>query len=190
MRLRDSEAKWIEERVKEGGQLKLAYAWIGHTGQTNLVTFNLALVFAREIEQYHPIRIMAIDLNALHNGIVIATVEENRILQRGVLRPDLVRIGKLQKEISRLDSICNKKGEHCKMATELKSRLWRLLRRFEDEVADWLVHEARRNKAAVVIDVPEDESMRQLKESGYAPERKIFLNLGRLRRRLSFQSSF
>ena len=184
VRLRDSEAKWIEERVKEGGQLKLAYAWIGHTGQTNLVTFNLALVFAREIEQYHPIRIMAIDLNALHNGIVIATVEENRILQRGVLRPDLRKINNIQREISRYDRLCAKKGEHCKMATELKSRVWRLLRHFEDEMAKKLVRLAVQYKATIVVDVPLDETMRKLKEGRYSPGKKIYLNIGRLRRRI------
>ncbi|MEM4806200.1 MAG: transposase [Thermofilaceae archaeon] len=180
IKLKKSEIKWIRQRVEEGGQLKLAYAWIG-TRQTNLVTFNLALVFAREIEQYHPIRILAIDLNALHNGVVIATVEENRILQRGVLRPD-VRVEKLQKEISRLDSLCAERGEHCKMATEAKSRLWRLLRHFEDEMAKKLVRLAVQYKATIVVDVPLDETMRKLREGRYS--KKIYLNIGRLRRRL------
>ncbi|MCX8136147.1 RNA-guided endonuclease InsQ/TnpB family protein [Pyrobaculum aerophilum] len=184
VRLRDSEAKWIVERVKEGGRLVLALAWVGRVKRMNITTFNLALVFARKVVQYQPKRLLAVDLNALHNGIVWAVVDGVRVLRKGVLRPDVGEIGRLQREVSRLDSLCSERGEYCKQAMTLKSRLWRLLRKFEDEVADWLVHEARRNKAAVVIDVPEDESMRQLKESGYAPERKIFLNLGRLRRRL------
>jgi putative transposase len=184
MRLRDSETRWIEERVREGGRLVLTFAWVGRVRGRNVVSFNVALVFARGAQPITPRRILAVDLNALHNGIVWAVVDGVRVLRKGVLRPDVGEIGRLQREVSRLDSLCSERGEYCKQAMTLKSRLWRLLRKFEDEVADWLVHEARRNKAAVVIDVPEDESMRQLKESGYAPERKIFLNLGRLRRRL------
>jgi len=41
-----------------------------------------------------------------------------------------------------------------------------------------------RYRAAIVADVPDDESMRELKEGRYSAERKIFLNFGRLRRRI------
>ncbi|MEM4438315.1 MAG: zinc ribbon domain-containing protein [Pyrobaculum sp.] len=182
IRLRKSEIKWIRQRLEEGGQLKLAYAWIGHTRQTNLVAFNLALVFARETEQYHPIRIMAIDLNALHNGVSWGVVDGERVIRRDTERPDLVRVGKLQKEISRLDSLCAE--DYCEKAREAKSRLWRLLRRFEDEAAKRLVELAIKQKAAIVVDAPEDESVRELMEGNYTPNRKIYLNIGRLRRRI------
>jgi putative transposase len=43
---------------------------------------------------------------------------------------------------------------------------------------------ARKRKAAIVVDVPDDKSIRKLKEGGYASERKAFLSLGRIRRRL------
>ena len=39
-------------------------------------------------------------------------------------------------------------------------------------------------KAAIVADVPDDESIRQLKEDRYNAEKKIMLNFGRLRRRV------
>ena len=183
IRLRKSEIKWIRQRLEEGGQLKLAYAWVG-SRRSNLVTFNLALVFAKETEPYQPRRLLVVDLNVLHNGVVIATVEENRILQRGVLRPDLRKINNIQREISRYDRLCAKKGEHCKMATELKSRVWRLLRHFEDEMAKKLVRLAVQYKATIVVDVPLDETMRKLKEGRYSPGKKIYLNIGRLRRRI------
>ncbi|WP_333638717.1 transposase [Pyrobaculum aerophilum] len=185
IRLRKSEIKWITQRLREGAWLKLAYAWIGHTRQTNLVAFNLALVFARETEQYHPIRIMAIDLNALHNGVSWGVVDGERVIRRDTERPDLVRVGKLQKEISRLDSLCAERGgDYCEKAREAKSRLWRLLRRFEDEAAKRLVELAIKQKAAIVVDAPEDESVRELMEGNYTPNRKIYLNIGRLRRRI------
>ncbi len=185
VRLRDSEAKWIVERVKEGGRLVLALAWVGRVKRMNITTFNLALVFARKVVQYQPKRLLTIDLNALHNGIVIATVERERVLQKGVLRPDVNEISRLQNNISRLDSLCAEVGEpYCKKATTVGSRLWRLLRRFEDEVAKKLVKLALQYKAAIVVDVPEDFSLRQLKEGKYTPSKKIYLNLGRLKRRV------
>jgi len=36
----------------------------------------------------------------------------------------------------------------------------------------------------VVVDIPDDETMKKLKEGGYASVRKVFLNFGRIRRRL------
>jgi len=41
-----------------------------------------------------------------------------------------------------------------------------------------------RYKAAIIADIPLDESMRELKEGNYAAERKIMLNFGSLRRRI------
>ena len=181
--LRESEVRWIQERTREGGRLVLAYVWVGLRG-SNITTFNLALVFAREVALMEPRRLLVVDLNALHNGIVIATVERGRVLQRGVLRPDVGEIGRLQNSISRLDSLCAERGVRCKEAVAAKSRLWRLLRRFEDEVAKKLVKLAVQYKAVIVVDAPKDDSLRQLKESSYAPEKKIFLNVGRLRRRI------
>ena len=43
---------------------------------------------------------------------------------------------------------------------------------------------AMQYKAAIIADVPLDESMRQLKEGNYSAERKIMLNFGRLRSRI------
>ena len=185
MRLRDSETRWIEERVREGGRLVLAFAWVGRVRGRNVVSFNVALVFARGAQPITPRRILAVDLNALHNGVVWGVVESGRILRRGVERPDLGKISGLQKRISRLDSLCAKRGEpYCRRAVALKSRLWRILRQFEDKVVKKLVRLAVRYKAAVVADVPEDESLRKIKESNYDPKRKALLNFGRFRRRL------
>jgi len=66
----------------------------------------------------------------------------------------------------------------------VKSRIWRMLRSWEDEAVKKLVRLALQYKAVVVVDVPNDKSVRELKENGYTAERKAFLNLGRIRRRL------
>jgi len=43
---------------------------------------------------------------------------------------------------------------------------------------------AARFVAAIIADIPLDESMRKLKEGRYNAEKKIMLNFGRLRRRI------
>ena len=147
---------------------------------------HLALVFRREVTQMTPKRLLVVDFNALHNGVVLATVEEGRVLQRGVLRPHIAKIRHLQRQIARLDSLCAERedGAVCSRAASAKSRLWRLLRQWEDEAARKIVKLAVRYKAAIIADIPLDESMRELKEGNYAAERKIMLNFGRLRRRI------
>jgi len=66
----------------------------------------------------------------------------------------------------------------------VKSRIWRLLKTWEEKAVKELILVARKQKAAIVVDVPNDNSVRELKEGSYASEKKIFLNFGRLRRRL------
>jgi len=43
---------------------------------------------------------------------------------------------------------------------------------------------ATQHKAAIIADVPDDESIRQLKEGNYSAEKKAMLNFGRLRSRI------
>ena len=185
LKLRENNIRWILERVKEGGRLKLAMAWVGRVRRSNITTFNVTLTFAREVTPIVPRRVLAIDLNALHNGISIATIEGERVLQKGVLRPDLRAIEKLQKEIPRLDKLCAEKGEpYCKQASAAQSRLYRILRQFEDEAARKIVRLALQYKATIVVDTPKDESMREIKEGRYDSKKKQYLNIGRLRRRI------
>jgi len=184
--LSEEDVKWIEQRVGEGAALAFAMAWVGRSRRSRTVALYVALAFRREVTQMMPKRLLVVDFNALHNGVVWAAVEEKRILQRGVLRPHIYKIIRLQREISQLDSLCAKKGNPrtCRQARATKSRLWRLLRSWEDEAAKKIVQLALRYKAAIVADVPLDESMRELKEGRYSAEKKAFLNFGCLRRRI------
>ena len=185
IKLKKSDAKWILERVREGGRLVLAMAWVGRPRRSNITTFNVALVFAREVAPIEVRRILAVDLNALHNGVVWGTIENGKIITRSIERPDLFKIKRLQKEISRLDSLCAKRGEpYCRQAVVTQSRLYRILRKFEDEMAKKIVRLALQYKAAIIVDAPEDESMRKLKEGRYNPQKKVYLDVGRLRRRI------
>jgi len=144
----------------------------------------VALTFRREIAPMEAERLLVVDVNALHNGLAWAVVEGERIVEKGVLKPNISKILHLQKVIAKLDSVCAEKDERCGEAMAVKSRIWRLLREWEDEAAKKIVGLARQYKAAVVVDMPNDESMRELKEGGYASEKKVFLNFGRIRRRL------
>jgi putative transposase len=141
-------------------------------------------VFRREAAPIQPERLLVIDFNALHHGISWAVVEGERVLKKGILRPDTSKILHLQKVAARLDRLCAENGERCGEAMAVKSRIWRLLRTWEDEAVKELIWSARKRKAAIVVDVPDDESMRELKEGNYKAEKKVFLNFGRIRRRL------
>jgi len=184
--LSEDVVRWILERVGEGAAIVFAAAWVSRSWRDGAIAFYVALVFRREVAQMTPKRLLVVDLNALHNGVVLATVESDRVLRRGVLRPDVDKIRHLQREAARLDSLCAERedGAVYNRAAAVRSRLWRLLRQWEDETAKKIVKLAVRYKAAIVTDVPLGESMRKLKEGGYSAERKIMLNFGRLRRRV------
>jgi putative transposase len=183
--LGENAIKWILERVvKEGGKLVLAAVWIGKSRKTNATKLHVALVFRREVASMETKRLLVVDFNALHNGISWAVVEGERMVSRGVLRPDVAKILHLQKVATRLDSACAESDEICDKATATRSHIWRLVRSWEDEAAKKLVRLAVQYRAAVVVDVPHDSSVRKLKKGNYAAEKKIFLNFGRIRRRL------
>jgi len=182
--LTDKAVELILERTREGGKLVMAAVWIGRSRRSRAVKLYVALTFRREIAPMEAERLLVVDVNALHNGLAWAVVEGERIVEKGVLKPNISKILHLQKVIARLDSVCAEKDERCGEAMAVKSRIWRLLREWEDEAAKKIVGLARQYKAAVVVDMPNDESMRELKEGGYASEKKVFLNFGRIRRRL------
>jgi putative transposase len=182
--LSDKAIEWMLARTREGGKLALAAVWVGRSRRNHAARLYVALVFKREAAPIKLERLLVIDFNALHHGISWAVVEEGRILKKGVLRPDVSKILHLQKIAARLDSVCAENDERCGEAMAAKSRIWRLLRTWEDDAVKELIWLARKRKAAIVVDVPDDESIRELKEGGYASERKALLNFGRLRRKL------
>jgi len=175
--------KWIQRRVQEGGKLALAAVWIGRS-RSSVVKLYVALIFRRNLAPVQPKRLLVIDFNALHNGVSWAVVEGEKIVTKGVLRPDTSKILHLQNTVTRLDSLCANKDVMCDAAMATKSRVWRVLRVWEDEAAKKLMRLALQYKAAIVVDLPRGESIRKLKEGSYTSEKKIFLNFGRLWERL------
>ncbi len=182
--LSENAVRWILERVREGGKLTLAAVWVGKSRRSHAVKLYITLVFRREIAPMEVKRLLVVDVNALHNGLTWAVVEDERILERGILRPNISKILHLQKVVSRLDRLCAKEDRSCDEAMAVKGRIWRLLRAWEDEAVKELIWLARKRKAVVVVDIPDDETMKKLKEGNYASEKKVFLNFGRIRRRL------
>jgi len=176
--------EWILGRIREGGKLVLAALWIGRSRRSRVVKLYVALVFRREAAPIEAKRLLVIDFNALHHGISWAVVEGERIVERGILRPDASKILHLQGIVAKLESICAERDEKCDEVMAAKSRIWRILHEWENKAVRELVWTARKRKAAIVVDVPDDKSMRELKEGNYKAEKKVFLNLGRLRRRL------
>jgi putative transposase len=183
--LGDKAVKWILERVQEGGRLVLAAVWIGRSRRNHAAKLYVALIFRRDAEKSVEVkRLLAVDFNALHNGLSWAVVDGEKIVAEGIMRPDVSKIIHLEEAASKLDSLCAKEDKACEEATAAKRRIWRLLRSWEDAAAKKLMQLALQYKAAIVVDVPRDSSIRRLKEGGGRAERKIFLNFGRLRRRL------
>jgi putative transposase len=176
--LSEGAARWILERVNEGARLVMAAVWVDGT------RLCIALIFRRDVTPIEARRILAIDLNALHNGISYAIVGRDRVLRRGILRPDASRLERLQRETGRLDAMCARRGDpYCEMARTTRGRYWRLLREWAKEAARFVVRLALQYKAAIVIDVPESESIRELKQSeSYPAGRKALLDFGKLRR--------
>jgi putative transposase len=159
-------------------------AWVGRSRRNHAVRLYVALTFRREVTPTEVKRLLVIDLNALHNGLTWAVVEGERLVEKGVMRPHVAKILHIQKIVSKLDRLCAKENRSCEEAMATQSRIWRLLRTWEDEAVKKIVRLALQYKAAIVIDVPDDNSVKELKEGSYKAERKAFLNFGRLRRRL------
>jgi len=182
--LGEDAVRWILARVREGARLVLAAVWAGPSRGSRAARLCVALIFRREVAPIEARRLLAADLNALHNGIAWAVVERDRVLRRGVLRPDVSKIERLQREISRLDALCARRGgPYCKMAGRAKSKYWRLLREFAKSAARHIARLALQYRAAIVVDAPESGSMQELRQSGsYPADRKALLNFGRLRR--------
>jgi putative transposase len=106
------------------------------------------------------------------------------VLQRGVLRPGVRKLKRLRREAGRLDSLCARRGGvYCERARAVKSRLYRLLREWARETAKFTVKLALQYKAAIVVDVPDGGSVRELKQSEkYPAGRRALLDFGKLRR--------
>ena len=159
----------IRKRVKEGAELVYAAAWVGE-GRRGAALY-VALAFRREVKPIQPSRLLVVGLNAQRDGVVVATIESDRVLRRGVLRPDIFKIKRLQKMIPRLEAACARKKNPrvCQHVESTKNSLRRLIRRWEDETAEKIVRLAVQYKAAIVVD---------------ASSVSEYFDFGRLRRRV------
>jgi len=159
----------IRKRVKEGAELVYAAAWVGESRRG--AALYVALAFRRKAEPIRPRRLLVVGLNAQRDGVAYAVVEEERVLERSVLRPDVDKIRHLRKVISRLEAACARKKNPrvCQRAASTKSSLLRRRRLWEDEAAEKIVRLALQYKAAIVVD---------------ASDVSEYFDFGRLKRRV------
>jgi len=150
--LSEEDVKWIEERVREGAELAFAAAWVGE-GRRGAALY-VALAFRREVKPIQPSRLLVVGLNAQRDGVAYAVVEEKRVLERSVLRPDIFKIKRLQKMIPRLEAACARRRNPrvCQRAEATENSLLRRRRLWEDETAEKIVRLAVQYKAAIVVD--------------------------------------
>ena len=172
IKLAESEAKYIRDRLNEGGKLKLAMAWVENNH------LYIAVTFEREVEPIQPNKyILAIDVNSWRNGIVWALIRDGSISSLGRERPDLGRIERLYNKaliLERKYGVMKRLGLH--KSTEgkrLRRRIRRLRRRLHAYIRDFaqktvhkLVRKAIKYKALVIIDDLIEESRRELLEDG------------------------
>ncbi|MEM1597924.1 MAG: zinc ribbon domain-containing protein [Pyrobaculum sp.] len=181
VQLGEKEAEWIRRRFKEDAEFAhIALIWI----DPRRYTLNIVLPFRREPPKLQPRRFLVVDVNAVYNGVAYAVVEEERVLERSVLRPPLSALGRVNAEARRLQRICSKEGRLCERHRATKSKFYRILREFEKNAVTKLIRLALQYKAAIVVDSPKWDSLKKLKEEGNLGVRKQFLNVGRLPKRL------
>ncbi|MEL9991959.1 MAG: zinc ribbon domain-containing protein [Thermoproteus sp.] len=179
--LNKKEIEWIQKRFEEGAEFThVASLWIDPERRR----LNIALPFRRKPTLLAPKRLLVVDVNAVHNGLAYAVMEKDKVLERSVLRPPLSALGLLHAKTRRLDRICSKEGRLCEKRKMARSKFYRILREFEKNAVKRLIELALQYKAAVVVDTPIWESLKELKERGNLGVKKQFLNVGKFLRRL------
>ena len=170
--LTEGEAKYIRDRLNEGGRPKLARAWVE---DDNLY---IAITFERSVESIQPSEYrLVIDVNSWRNGIVWGLVRGGELVKVGRERPDLGRVERLYNEVALLG---RKYGELKRLGLDktvegrmlwrkikqLRRRLYTYLRDYAQKLAHRLVKKALRHGALVIIDDMIEESRRELLEVG------------------------
>ncbi|ADY02084.1 transposase, IS605 OrfB [Vulcanisaeta moutnovskia 768-28] len=169
--LTESEAKYIRDRLSEGGKPKLARAWVD--GE-NLY---IAITFERDVESIQlSDRRLVIDVNSWRNGIVWALVN-GKVGSMGRERPNLGCIEMLYKHVTKLGQkygALKRLGLHKsqygrRLWREIKAtrrRLYAYLKDYAQKLAHKLAQKALKYRAGVIIDDVLEESRRGLMEEG------------------------
>jgi len=175
--------RWVVERVKEGGDIKLAMI-----GLKNDEPY-LALTAERVVEPHVPSGCrLVVDVNAWSNGVVYGIINpNNRIAEYSPLRPNLrlidtwyYRAEDLHKRLGKLRRLgLDSTPEARRLAREVKAlrrKIYAYLRDFTQKKAHELVMKAIRLRAEVLIDDMIEESRRELLEEKLPSGlRKIYL---------------
>ncbi|MEM1597457.1 MAG: zinc ribbon domain-containing protein [Pyrobaculum sp.] len=182
VQLGEKEVKWIRMRLEEGAEFaNAALVWVDF----KRCTLNVALPFRREPPKLQPRRLLVVDVNALYNGVAYAVLEEGPVVKTGRFVVPSKAIHLAKRAIPQLQRACAKGKRHaCRDAKRLQSKFYKILREFQIQTVKRLVGIALRKQAAVVVDAPDWDSLKELKEEGNLGVKKQLLNVGRLLKRL------
>ncbi|MEM1598410.1 MAG: transposase [Pyrobaculum sp.] len=175
VKLREHEVRYIRQRLEEGGKLAFAEAWV-EDGY-----LYVALVFRRDARPIEPKKLVVVDVNALHNGVVVALID-GKIREVKEFKAPAERVARLYKQMLRQDEskIRNKKAR----------RIRNIIRDFVNKTAHEIVQLALREQAEVWIDTPFDKSVRELHRS-LPPHAKILLaGMRKLAKRVEEQAAW
>jgi putative transposase len=183
----DQVVNWINERLKEGGDIK--YAMIGLKNDEPY----LALIAERVVESYQPSNFMlVVDVNSWKYGISWGLVRDGRIMsykQEGLnlgryyrLYDEVVRLGRKYGELKRSGLHRTTEGRKLwKRIRAMHARLYAITRDKSYFLASKLIRKALKYRALLVIDDMTEESRRELLEEGL-PRDVIKLLMSNLRR--------
>ncbi|ADY00261.1 transposase, IS605 OrfB [Vulcanisaeta moutnovskia 768-28] len=157
--LTESEAKYIRDRLSEGGKPKLARAWVDDEH------LFIAITFERDAEQITPSNYrLVIDVNSWKNGIVYAIVKDStRNLER--LYNHVTKLERKYGALRRLGLHKTPYGRRLwREIKATKRRLYAYLRDYAQKAVSILVKQALNLRAKVIIDDIIEESRRELME--------------------------
>jgi len=168
--LKDSDVKYIRNRLSEGAMPKIVRVWI----RGNKLC--IGIVFERDVETRENFdSVLAIDVNSWKHGISWGLIKDSKITSRGVERPCLRYIDNLyrdvvesEKKYGKLKRLSlHKSIEGLELRRQIKakrSKIYRYLRDYVNKLVHRLIVKALRNNAKIVIDYVLEESRRELLE--------------------------
>ncbi|GEM_PF-244372 len=194
VQLKDSEVKYILNRLNEGAKVKFTRVYVDYEDY-----FNIDVVFERvkPVFEAKPNRITFIDVNDWRYGIhyFIITINENnqcKLHEKSIVRPNLRKLETLydkaivlEKKLGKLKRLGLKySDEYRRLRKEVKNirrKIYAIIRNVVNKGVHEVVQKALLYKTKVIIDDMFEESRRELLEEKY-PNGLMKIYLAGLRR--------
>jgi len=172
--LKDSEVKYIKERLNEGASLKLARVYVDKKEY-----FNVDLVFEKDVEiDFDRVNHVVVDVNAVNYGIsYIVITPRTRIenLKPVKRRLDVQYIENLYNKTITLERKCGTlkrlglkyTEEYQRLRLEAKScrsKIYRYIRDFYNKLVHEIIQVVKTTRSKLIIDFCDDVQIRKLLE--------------------------